>query len=674
MKYKLHNKYEITLNNKTYTLYNTLLDTIYEKIANLEQFTSHIAIGTGTTQKTTKDTKLNNYLMSFKTTTDEIQSDISKGDLFIKKIVTIDENFTETFSFSELGITNTNEFDPIIFNHVLIKNQEGEAISITRNPGDTLEIKVTIYLELSTESKSLFINGDNELIKQILGEELSVEDNNIYATRGNNTLTNESLNKFYIDSNKLIKCTKKVVKNSNNSISVNYTAELGEGETEEVFVVYNNKVCLRLNISEFNTPLEITNIFTPEEGNYIEVDKNVKEIISVSDSNNTFDSSYKIVNYSTSLNEKLTNLFDQNFSSNTPRYVSKDSKMIGFVLNNYLNLYKYNNYNFEKINTVQVDTSNIFKLFMFEDILLILKTTEPFVNIYKIIDNNAIKQEVSLAMFESSIYSFDWIDADATLTNNNKILIGVIINNASLTPITIKLSVNSEGIYTDDIIIPSLETAKKVFSVYKNNYIEPKICFITDTYAGGTYYLTEEIYENSKNFALNTDISYKTLYNSKNIYVAGRTLISEKDVSPYIKVFYYPNLIEANSEIPFGTKHFYSKDGNYLISKYSDNTYKIFNFHKLNSLLEFPLQFPDSVSLDNIEDFEFVGDYLLVFTSNEMEPLYFLSLKNNNTRIENLTNNSLNHTINYIKYNLLGSKTLEGVEVNFTLTFGNKED
>ena len=119
MNLKLHNKYEITLRNKTYVAYNTLLNTVYDKISNLEQYTSHIAIGTGTIQKNIDDTKLESYLMTFNASTEEIQSDVSKDTLYIKKVVTIDESNTDTFSFSELGLTCSNEFDPIIYNHVV---------------------------------------------------------------------------------------------------------------------------------------------------------------------------------------------------------------------------------------------------------------------------------------------------------------------------------------------------------------------------------------------------------------------------------------------------------------------------------------------------------------------------------------------------------------------------
>ena len=278
-------------------------------------------------------------------------------------------------------------------------------------------------------------------------------------------------------------------------------------------------------------------------------------------------------------------------------------------------------------------------------------------------------------MYESSVYPYNWIDADLTYIEDDTLLIGLIINNDNLTPVVIKLTQNDAGDFTDDIITPSLETAKKVFSIIKNNYVEPRICFITDSYAGGTYYLTEEVYKDKKSFTANSDVSYKTLYNTDKIHVVGRNLVSEKSVSPYLKVFYYPDFTEADTSLYAGVKHYFSNDGNYMIVKYTDNTYKIFNFHTIDNLNEFKYGFPQFVDFNNIKDFEFVGDFLLVFTSNTEEPLYFIALKNNYSRVENLSDTSSTYNISYTKHDLLGSKTLEGVEVAFTLTFGiNKAD
>jgi len=672
MNIKLHNKYEISIGNKTYIAYNTLLDTIYDKISNLEQYTSHIAIGTGTSRKSITDTNLGNYLRTFETRTEEIQSDISKNTLFIKKIVSINEDDTSVFSFSELGLTNTNDFDPVIFNHVLITNQDGEVITITRNLGDAMEIKVTIYLELTPQSQALFIQGENQLIKQILGEDLKIEDNKLYALRGENLVPNEHTIRSTPDLTKAVVCKKSFAINTDGSVNITYTAELGEGETEEILLVYNNEVVVRLNTLEFNPIQTITNTYSCQPSNIIEIDKNVKNINSVmqiTPNGNIADTTHTITVFGKKLTDKVVDIFDQPFDSNTPRFVSKDGKMIAFLFNSYVHIYKYNNYKFTKVNTTQIPASNIMKLFMFEDTILILMTTNPYIRIFKIINNNAIEQEVNMQMYDSSIYPYNWLDAEATLTKNNKIVIGIIVNDENLTPIVIRLSQNANGSYSDSFTRPNLTTAKKVYSVYQNPFCEPRVSFITDTFNGATYYFIEEFLEDTSTFASGSDTAYTLLNATLGIQVAGRTILSQKDTYPYLIAYYYPNFETVSYTYSNGIKHFTSKDGNYIIAKYQDSTYKIFNMHSFDNLTEFENNFPSYVNFSDIVSFEFVGDYLLVFTSSKEEPLYAIAIKNAYTRLDNLSDISSKYEISYNKYDLIGSRDLEGVKVTFSMLF-----
>jgi len=169
---------------------------------------------------------------------------------------------------------------------------------------------------------------------------------------------------------------------------------------------------------------------------------------------------------------------------------------------------------------------------------------------------------------------------------------------------------------------------------------------------------------------INSDISYAILFDSINITVSGRTVVSEKTNSPYLRVVYFPNLETAETTFSSGIKHWCSKDGNYIIAKYEDNSYKIFNFHEINNLIEFKNNFPSFIDTSTITDFEFVGDYLLIFTTLTNESLYAIPIKNNLTRIDNLSDQTLSYQIDYTKHNLLGSRNLEGVKVNFSMIFG----
>src|SRR5699024_4707205 len=106
-------------------------------------------------------------------------------------------------------------------------------------------------------------------------------------------------------------------------------------------------------------------------------------------------------------------------------------------------IYKYSNYGFTKINSTQVPSSSVMKMFLFENIIVVLLTVSPYIQIFNIVDNNAVLQELNLSMYDTSVYPYNWIDAEATLTKNNKILIGFIVNNENNSPLVLTLTQSS---------------------------------------------------------------------------------------------------------------------------------------------------------------------------------------------------------------------------------------
>lgn len=672
MKIRLHNKFEITLRNKTYTAYNTLLQSVYDKIANLEQYTSHIAIGTGTTHLNFTDTTLNNYLMTFKAETSEIQSDISKGTLFIKKVANIDENNSSTFSFSELGITNTSESNPTIFNHVVLEDENGDPISLTRNQGDSMQICVTIYLYLSQDSDCLFTSGKNYLIEQILGEDLSIENRNIYALRGENLLENKQIFRETPVLANLNECSCTITHNDDLTISICFFADLGEGETEEVLICFNNKACLRYNTRDLRTPLTETNTYTPDACNNIDLGNNIKEVLSVdkvSESGNTSETSYTTINYTKKLTDKLNNIFDEPFNSSTPRFVSNDGKRIAFIYNSYLHLYQNQDYTFSKINTSQFATNNVNNIFILNNFILAIKTTTPYIDLYQIENNMINKLNINMDSYNNLGYSYNWLDVKAIITDDNRIKIGVILSEDNK-PLVITLTKSTDNIYYDSIQTPILTSAVAVYSLHKNTYNDSVIGFLTDTYAGDTNYLLEEFYQDTSGVRNSSDMPFTVLNETLGIKTGGRLLLSQKPTAPYLKAYYYPELTYADSNYSTGINHYLSKDGNYIVAKYSDNTYKIFNAHKFNVLEEFEKGFDEFVDQSKILDMEFVGDTLIIFTSINDEPNFGIALKNDATRIDKLTDVNSTYLISYKKYDIIGSKKLEGVKIELNFKFG----
>ena len=87
MNIKLHNYYEVIIGDKKYTAENTLTQNAIHTISNLGQFATYFAFGTGTTPVSYSDNKMSNYTCSFATTLEDIQDDLSKGSLYVKRVL-----------------------------------------------------------------------------------------------------------------------------------------------------------------------------------------------------------------------------------------------------------------------------------------------------------------------------------------------------------------------------------------------------------------------------------------------------------------------------------------------------------------------------------------------------------------------------------------------------------
>ncbi len=673
MKIKLHNKFQILLNGKEYTAYNTILKSIFNKIANLEQYADYIALGTGISEKSFDDTnKLNNFIEVYKTQTEQIQSDITKGDLFIKKVLIFGQDNDSTFSFSELGISDSEQDNPDIFNHVVLKNAQGEVVTLTKEPYDILEIRVTIFLELTAESSGLFVKGENNLIKQILGENLGNTDHNLYALRGENLSPNVVVFRTTPNLDNAVVCTH-TLNFIDDQIDIDFSAQLGEGETEEVLIAYAGEVVLRLNTQLVNPAIELEDTIKSSNNDfYVDLGKNVKEVTSVQkvqDQTATDEEAYAVTQYASKLTDKINNPFDMNFTYSTPRFISNDGKTIAFVLPNATYVYRCEDYQITKINSTNLPYTNLIRMVICDDTIVILRTVEPYIEVYKIENNNIVAKEVNISTFRTSSYSFDWIDANAVVTESGMIIIGLIINNEASMPLVIKLVKNSnDNVYYDTILRPHFETVRKIYTIQKTAYSKPCLTFLTDWYEGEEWYYMQNIYEDKEDFG-NADAAYHFYYQTTDLQTGGRTVMSQRTTTPLIYLYTYPKFIRSSRTYSTGIKHYLSYDGNYIIAKYSDNTYSIFNCHNSTELIPFEGNFPSFVNFDEIEGFAFIQNLLLVFTSSSTNSVYAIALKNQSTRIDNVSTKLADYKINYKKYDLIGSNEYEGVACNLKLRF-----
>lgn len=670
MKYKLHNKYEIIKNGETLVAYNTVVNQIYSKIANLEEFTSRIAVGKGSVDPNFSDTKLNEYVASFPLTTEEICADISKETLFLKKIVNFDESDQTNITFSELGLCTQDITDPDIYTHVLLKDTEGNVVTITRNAGDIMQIRITIFLELSNESTAHFTPGENPLIKRLLGENFEIEDPNIYVAKGECLAENILIDRCTPGADtKKYKCTSETSLNGS-EYTITFSAKLGKGKAEEMLVIFAGKVCMRENVLDSLDPTTINKSLTTSSDKVAEVDCDIKAITSITADGTNITDNVSIKKYATKIIIKNSNPFDESFSNSDRRFVSFDGKMIAFIKNSKTFLYKNNNYAFERI-YANLPSTNIINLCMFENKLVFILSESPYIKIFEISNNTVNQCEVSISHFDLTSYSYNWLKASAVITENGKIIVGIIINNENKTPIGIRLSKNSNGIYTDEVVRPANDHADYVLGIYKTPYSESRITFVSSLLEGDEVYTIEEIYENSFGYNGDSVASFALLNDGYEIKNGGKIIFANKTNNSFLKAFYLPDYTYAGDNFSNGTKHYVSYDGDYMLAKYSDNSYKLFTSYKENSLTEFEEGYKNIIDFSNATDFEFVGDFLLVFTNSQENPIYSVMLKKNKTRIDNVSESNLSAI--YTKYNILGSNEDDGVMFSLSLKFGNNQ-
>lgn len=670
MKFKLHNKFEITINNKTITAFNTLLHGVYEKIANLEPYNSRIAIGNGTEEISYSSSKLSNFVNSFAATTEDICADPTKDTLYVKKLVSFDENDTSTFSFCELGLCYSDEQNPDIYNHVLLKDSNGDVVTITKNAGDVLQIKVTVFLELETESEVGFYAGENTFLKQLLGEDLGISDKNIYAVRGEFLAENNTQIKRPVPviTDKTTKCTINFSEDENGEITINIVGQMGHKATEEIVLVYANQIIFRLNTRSLLSPTSSTFTFTTNADSILEIGTNIQSIQSIISGNTDITNDVVLSKYGTKITDKDTSVFDQTFTSENKRIVSLDGQKIAFVKNSETFLYECKNGGLSRIYGTLPAT--FLNMTIASNKVICVLNENPYIRIFEIANGQLQEQQVSLSNFSLTSFSYSWKMAQSVISDSGKIMVGIIENNTASTPFVLKFTKNTSGVYVDELTRLGLDNADTVFAIYNSKFTTNKLIFVSSNYNNMSTYLMEKIDDAGNAFVSTSVHAFAILNNLQKVQTGGRMILCLKTEGNDCEILYNDSYDKITSDITLQGKYYLSYDGDYII-QVKDGANKLFNSHHKDALTSFENDDENLIDFSTAIDFEFVGDKILVFTNNQSCPLYSVQIKKNNTRIDNYT--SENAKITFKKYNLIGEAENQGVQIKLSLLFNDQE-
>lgn len=663
MNIKLHNYYEVIIGDKKYTAENTLTQNAIHTISNLGQFATYFAFGTGTTPVSYSDNKMSNYTCSFATTLEDIQDDLSKGSLYVKRVLVLGENDSTGLRFCEIGMTNTNSYDPNICNHVLLKDENDNVVTALKRAGQQMIVRVTVYLVINQNSQNMFCLGSNRLIKALLGEYFG--NKQFTAVRGNVLADNTSIYRNVPRSGTPVTCA---VSNAQTQTGYNLTIDfdLVSGKTAEVVIMLDGEPVIRYNTTSFATEEVITESKVSQTNNTIALGEYIKSVDSIVDSDNGEVGGVVVKKFATDFSDYLANPFDATFTSSMPRWVSNDGNKLAFVSANTLYLYINLNYQLVKIAN-NINVNNLQKIIMFEDNVFAIYNGEPHLAMYKIVDSSLVRKEVDFTNYLTFDSTFDWQDVEIISNGSNTFMMGAIFGAISRRPIIINASYENNIFTINSVNYGICDYICHIFAIYRSSFCDSLLGFITNNYEGeANNCRIEEHYLDGTTSVSNQITAYYMCNGAVSVKGKSRALVATRSSSPYIWLFYYPQKYRYSISLTDGVENYISTNLKYLIQHYSsgDVPYKIYSLDNYNNPVEFENGFPSEIDLSTVTDFEFLNDSLIVFTTTNT---YVINLKETKTLIENLPASEQTYTITYTKYHLMGESEDEGVTGTLTL-------
>ncbi len=158
-----HNRFDIVKNGEWVGYAeNIILNQMYSRICNFSTYFVNIHFGTGSGIPTPDRTSLFSHLGTKTAVVEEILK-ASPTSKVTKKIVLMPEEYVGQ-TITEVGVAYGSSTSYLV-THAMIKDAEGNPLSITKSDIDVIEIYATVYIELKNPSnKFKFINFPNNSI------------------------------------------------------------------------------------------------------------------------------------------------------------------------------------------------------------------------------------------------------------------------------------------------------------------------------------------------------------------------------------------------------------------------------------------------------------------------------------------------------------------------------
>ncbi len=685
MKVKLHNKVEIFQGDTKITSYNTMLKSVYQAIADLKDFSSYIALGTGQGESVFDNENLEEYVSSYALTLEEKSCNIDSNEMFVKKSITFGENEYSGLKFSEIGITDTDDENPTIYNRILIKDEDGNVLSVEKREGEALTIRITIYLSVDNDSKRFFTLGENPLLLQMMGESGSL-DKSVYAMRGMYDDDNSKSIERVVPVGSPVKCEIKTNGSAESDFSFDIIASLGTGETLEVVFLYGGKAVARMNVSEFGTTSEESYNFTVDEDGYHALKKNFLGFTSLTDSETndecTIDD-FEVVKIARGLGEVVADIASFNNykpTADSDFTLSADGKsfMIGVGEGNMINnvfLASKNSIKALSYNALHTNANRITKYFNGE-LYVFGKVLHKF-EYFDFINGGGVKS-IDTEELETHYNLSTLVDFDVVINKNGHLLLGMILT------LTTGANVGIVGVFERNeiggwVCVESIETSidgvGKVVGYAKEYDGEGRIIFFAN---GNTttesVFETEIISESGSEILADTDVASSAFYEyissidcTKDFIIFSQSNSGNNSMKVFDLKKKAWTSYQANSK--FQNIYDISKNSKYFAERSYDNQYLRLLYRKYyDDFAEFEKSI--DFTKNDVKKVIFTND-LIVFLmySHEREDYYFEAytyderytvLKN-----ESRANKTFSSVARFVDF--IGGGEFEGVEVKFSL-------
>lgn len=670
MKINYHNKISIHYGNKDYIFFNTMLDSIYSKIANFESFVDKIAIGSGISEDFSNNFKLSKFITSSTLETETLQNNLFAGDLFVKKNAVIKTQNLNCKYITEAGISSNldDEANPTIYNYFsFISDNTPNGIEISS--GEDLIITVTIYLNLTSDSAGLFTAGDNPFIKFLLGS--GTDNNKIYIARGNDFSENVLVERSNDFLNEKIECT--ISSTIQDGISISISGDLNTGETNEIVFFLGEKVFARLNTLTLQKNTQSTESFSSKKNNIIDIGQNIVSVEKVYNNSTASDeTNYFLVDYAINFSSKTPFQFNNLFSANTTRFISKDGDKLLFLVDDIIHVYRNSNYNVEHVASANFQIKNIIKLVCFDSFIFIFTKTQPYVYAYLITSNGFSKCNLNLTAFEHYSNLATFTNIDIVQGKNGTFMLGFIAPVNGTTAYTLYLTYDESSKTFSYIKYVSSNQDNYVYllAFHKNNFSDAQIIYLRPGASSSQCFRAVHALDGTITTSYNVTSYYYT-YATTSICVKSRAVVIEKDANPNFWLYYYPQIYRySNTIFSQAEKNYISTNLHYLMQKLSDGTFRIYNLIGYTKPEIFSNGLPTDIDQSKILDVEFLTDTVLFFMDDENEPILAYNLNINSTCIENVTTQNSAYTITLTRKSVLGGDSqgvLATLSINITI-------